>query len=257
MMKSLIVLQENTGRIALPDGIDGNLQTAIFGIIDNTAEPFEDFKTQLQASGRYAEVVLLTNQMCSRKNLLDALIDQTKKNRIIDLLVLGHGNNQYFVLHGQETINRAGIRSLIDDARLRGVNALNLRMVYMCNCYGSVFNDAWIAIGAKASVGSRENDYMPEPMITFFVHNWLNGQMIRDAARNAYNATALLYQVIYPPTLRPLFQTITIPYPCPTWDNPFKMCEATQQIPYGVEPVTHAYITASELIVTGDGNILF
>ena len=52
--------------------------------------------------------------------------------------------------------------SLKADAAAKGVPNLNLRMVYMCNCYGSTVNDDWLAAGAKASVGSHMNDMMPE-----------------------------------------------------------------------------------------------
>ena len=149
------------------------------------------------------------------------------------------------------------IRALLPDAINRGVSAINLRMVYMCNCYASTFNDEWIAIGAKASVGSRLNDYMPEPMTTFFVQNWLNGQKVKDAAKNAYQATIPFYAVAYPPTTRVKYKTEKVRYPCPTRTNPFKMCEKEQQVPDGVELVANSKITDTELITCGNGNLTF
>lgn len=213
--KSLIVLQENSGRVELPDGVSSGLRDAIFAVIDGLAETFEDIKTNLQASNSYDTVHLLTDDLCSRKELLKALVSETLNNRTIDLIILGHGSSERLIMKKKPNLMGgvgSNIRSLLDDAkRLKKYQKIikprmninkfkfNLRMVYMCNCYGSTLNDDWVSIGAEASVGSKMNDYMPEPMTTFFLHNWLNGQKIKDAAKNAYNSTIPFYVPIYPP----------------------------------------------------------
>lgn len=252
--KSLIVLQENSGRIDLPPGLPPELQTAIYALIDGLAETFENLKTTLQASNRYDIVHLLTDNLCSRANLLDALVTETKKNRTIDLIVLGHGSSENLVIKKRPNLTGGeggNIRSLKAEANSRGVSALNLRMVFMCNCYGSTLNDDWAAIGAKASVGSKMNDYMPEPMTTFFIHNWLNGQKVKDAAKNAYQATIPFYLAVYPPTTRVRYKKVKVTYPCPTLTNPLKTCEKEVQIPDGVDFITNSKILETELLVGG------
>jgi hypothetical protein len=258
--KALIVLQENSGRVALPGGVPAPLRDAIFAVIDGLAETFEDIKTTLQSANRYDVVHLLTDNLCSRSQLLNALVTETQRNRIIDLIVLGHGSNETLMMKRLPHLSggaSGNIRKLLTDAQRLGVNKLNLRMVYMCNCYGSTLNDDWVAIGAKASVGSKMNDYMPEPMTTFFIHNWLAGQKVRDAARNAYQATIPFYVLAYPPTLRRRYKTIKVPYPCPTWTDPLKMCERELQVPDGVDLITNSKIVETELLVRGNGNTVF
>ena len=258
--KALIVLQENSGQVELPDGVPAPLRDTIFAVIDGIAETFEDIKTTLQSANHYDVVHLLTDNLCSRSQLLNALATETQRNRTIDLIVLGHGSNEILVMKRKPNLSggsSGNIRSLLTEARNRGVNKLNLRMVYMCNCYGSTLNDDWIAIGAKASVGSKMNDYMPEPMTTFFVHNWLGGQKVRDAAKNAYQATVPFYVAVYPPTTKIRYKKIKVPYPCPTWTDPLKMCEREVQVPDGVDLITNPKIVETELIVGGNGNTVF
>lgn len=258
--KALIVLQENSGRVELPDSLPAPMRDAIYGVVDGLAETFEDIKTTLQGAGRYDVVHLLTDSLCSRAQLLDKLVSETLRKRIIDLIVLGHGSSETLVLKRGTNLTggpNGTIRSLLPDAQTRGVTALNLRLVYMCNCYGSTVNDDWCAIGAKVSVGSKLNDFMPEPMTTFFIHNWLNGQRAVDAARNAYQATIPFYGLIYPPTTKVRYKTVAVPYPCPTLTEPLRMCSKQVQMPDGVDLITNSKITETELVVGGSGNLRF
>ncbi len=258
--KALIVLQENSGRVELPGVVPAPLRDAIFAVIDGLAETFEDIKTTLQAANRYDVVHLLTDNLCCRSQLLHALVSETQRNRTIDLIVLGHGSSENLVMKKRPYLSggpRGNIRSLLADAQRRGVTKFNLRMVYMCNCYGSTLNNDWVAIGAKASVGSKMNDYMPEPMTTFFIHNWIGGQKVKDAAKNAYQATIPFYFAVYPPTTKIRYKKIKVPYPCPTWTDPFKMCEKEVQRPDGVNLKTNSKIVETELVVGGKGNTVF
>jgi hypothetical protein len=84
--KALIVLQENSGRVPLPAGISSDIRDAIFAVVDRLIETIEDVKVRLQAEGRYDVVHLLTDDACSRSNLLDRLVTETQKGRVIDLI---------------------------------------------------------------------------------------------------------------------------------------------------------------------------
>lgn len=96
--KALIVLQENSGKIELPPGVSASLRDIIYSVIDGLSETFEDIKTTLQAAGRYDVVHLLTDNLCSRSQLLNALVTETRNNRTIDLIVLGHGSSENLVM---------------------------------------------------------------------------------------------------------------------------------------------------------------
>jgi hypothetical protein len=225
-------------------------------VIDKLAETFEDLKTQLQAGGRYDVVHMLTDAACTRAKLLDCLVDEANKGRIVDLIVLGHGSAETLQLHGEDLTDQE-IRGLRTDAQARGVQTLTLRTVYMCNCFGSTVNDAWVAIGAKASVGSRQSDRMPVPMTTYFVHEYVGGKAVGQAATDAYTATIPWYIVIYPPVPHITYSIVDIPYPCPTWNDPFRFCHQEIQIPTGVNFTPNPKVLETELLVEGDASVRF
>lgn len=259
-LKTLIVLQENTGNVALPPNLPNNIRQAITAVIDALAENFEDLKTRLIAQGRYGRVELLTDNACTRARLLDALVRHSKAGDTIDLVVLGHGSSNELVLHGNGRLTggpNGNIRDLAADAAAQGCAKLRLRMVYMCNCYGSTLNDDWLALGAKASVGSRYNDYMPEPMTTFLLLKWMGGMKIGKAAKEAYEQTIPFYLPFYPPTTRIKMERKEVYVPCPTWDNPLRVCRKYVDVPVGVELVQNSKITETELVVGGDANLRF
>lgn len=258
--KSLIVLQENSGQTPLDSSVPTALRQQVTALVDGLAETFENVKTTLQSAGRYDVVHLLTDNSCSRAKLLDALVSEARTGRSIDLIVLGHGSPEKLVLKVTPHLRggaNGNIRSLLTDAQARGVNNLKLRMVYMCNCFGSTLNDDWLAIGAKVSIGSHQLDMMPEPMTTFFIHNWLAGQKAKDAAKNAYEATIPFYLPLYPPTTRIKYKKVEASYPCPTLTNPLRMCKRAVDMPDGVEFVPHTNVEQTKLIVAGDQNARF
>lgn len=258
--KSLIVLQENGGQTPIDSSIPAALRTQIAAIVDGFAEGLENTLMSLQANGRYDAVHLLTDNACSRARLLDTLVGEAERGRTTDLVVLGHGTTEKLFL-GVTPHLRGGadhnIRSLLTDAQARGVNNLRLRMVYMCNCFGSTLNDDWLAIGARVAIGSRQLDMMPEPMTTFFINNWLAGQKAKDAAKNAYEATVPFYLPIYPPTTRIKYKSKQVSYPCPTPTDWFRTCTGTVQVPDGVEVVPHTYVEQSRLVVSGNQNLRY
>ena len=258
--KALIVLQENSGVTPLDSGIPPIVRDQIRAIIDRVAEKFEDIKLSLQGSGHYDVIHLLTDNRCTRTALLNTLVDETQKGRTIDLIVLGHGTPEKLKL--KRTPHLTGgeggkIRSLLPDAQAKGVDEIRLRMVYMCNCYGSTVNDDWLAMGAQVSVGARAVNWMPEPMTTYFVHYWLAGETAEEAARKAYERTKLFYLPIFPPTPRITYKDVEKTYPCPTWEDPSRTCTKRFQVPDGVEFIPHTNVKQSELVVAGDTGIVF
>jgi len=225
--KVLIVLQENQGRlIYLPTGTPAEVQALVNAVVDMLAETFENLKTTLQANGKYNKVVLLTDVNCTRAKLLDNLVLYSKQGWTIDLLIMGHGSTDSLDLYGGQHLLGArygannNIITLKTEAQARGCQKLNLRLVYMCNCFGSTTNDEWIAIGALHSIGSRGDNYMPEPQITFFMNNWVGGQAPGAAAMNAYNGSVPFYQLAFPPTPVPQYVRQTVTYPCGLYWDP-------------------------------------
>ncbi len=289
--KVLIVFQENTGHLSsLPDNTPQEIVDMIAVVVDAMAENFEDMKSTLQSNGRYDQVVLLTDTNCTAAKLRSNLIDFTKRGATIDLVILGHGNTDCLGIHsgkwllGSETYDPAAtdpccthIRSLLTDAQAQGCSSLNLRLVYMCNCHGSTTNDDWTAIGAKACVGARGLNYMPEPVTTFFMQYWLDGRSASEAARKSCDDAKPLFSLIFPPNAVTQYMTVTETVWCgEEWVNDgcectnwvtgkkykcgclkAKYCDVSVTVPSGVNLTPNENIVSSELLTAGDGNIRF
>jgi len=218
--KVLIVLQENTGRLSsLPEDTPEQIKAMIAVVVDALAETFEDLKTTLQANGKYNKVVLLTDLNCTRAKLLENLVLYTKQGWTIDLLIMGHGSSNSLELYGGQHLTAQNIQSLKTEAQAQGCTKLNLRLVYMCNCFGSTTNDDWIAAGALHSIGPLGKNALHEPQITFFMNNWVGGQTPGAAATNAYNATIPFYLLIFPPQPVTRWEKRPVQVPCGLrWD---------------------------------------
>jgi hypothetical protein len=75
-----------------------------------------------------------------------------------------------------------------------GLAKFNLRVVFMCNCFASSVNADWVAIGARASIGSKFSNFMPEPSITFFINDFVvNNLPANTAAANAFNGSKAMW----------------------------------------------------------------
>jgi hypothetical protein len=230
----LVILQENSGQVALPEALSGAQKQAIHAVIDTLAEDFEKVSASMNTIGLYQEIVNLSDTACTRQNLVNALVDHTLKNHAIHLVVLGHGNVDTLSLHGEVLTGgtNGSIRTILAEAQTRGCPHINLHMVYMCNCQGSSLNDDWLAIGAKVSIGTRGNNYMPEPMTGQFLAHWTMGFSAQAAAQTSYQLSIPVWTPFYPPKPKLISQ----PFPLP----PFP----------GLEP--HANIESSCPVVAGE-----
>lgn len=134
----------------------------------------------------YGEVVVLRDGTASYDDLKKTLIDQTRAGKLIDVLILTHGSNDYISVRGE--INGQKIR----DIKAANGGPLSIRMVYMMNCVGSSLNQAWLDAGARASAGARANNYLPEPTTFFFWTAWKSGTGFETAVISAYRKTVNL-----------------------------------------------------------------
>ncbi|MBL0331810.1 MAG: hypothetical protein IPP08_11560 [Chlorobiota bacterium] len=200
--RTAIILQENSGKTPLDSAITDPAALAISRtVVDALAETFETATTTLQGIGKYSRVVNLTDNNCTRAKLLAELITQSKQGYDIDLFIYGHGGNDLICLKGDNLLGgeSGNLRKLLVDARNQENNQsfkFKLRLVYSCTCIGSSLNDDWLAIGATTAVGSRFLNYMAEPMITFFLNDFLNnGKTVFDAASSSFNGAKTIWSV--------------------------------------------------------------
>jgi hypothetical protein len=87
-------------------------------------------------------------------------------------------------------------KKIQDIKKENGNKSINLRIVYMMNCYGSLLNTAWLNIGARACSGATDINYLPEPFMYLFWTNWKKGQSFKDAVENAYKTSIEMIETI-------------------------------------------------------------
>jgi hypothetical protein len=209
--KVAIILQENTGTTILNDILQSPTKEAATRVIDALAEGFESVKTHMQAAEKYSKIIDLSDINCTRAKLLTNLVNESAAGNTIDLFIYGHGGTNSLVLHDNARLtgqirsklgvvtSEGNIRTLLSEARTQKGSRFNfkLRLVYMCNCFASSCNDDWVAIGAKASIGATFLNCMPEPMITFFINDFVvNNLPANTAALNAWNASKPFYVAV-------------------------------------------------------------
>ncbi len=150
-------------------------------------------------------------------------------------------------------------------------------MVYLCNCHGSTTNDDWRSLGAKVAIGPSANNYIPEPVTTFFLQNWLDSRTASQAAQTAFDTSVPFYSLVFPPAATTQFTPVTQSVWCgEEWvengcegESPIthakyryscfkaKYCDTTVEVPSGVNLAPHENVASSALVVTGDGGLRF
>jgi len=135
---------------------------------------------------QYDSVTILRDGTASYVELKAKLIELSRAQKIIDLIILTHGGLEKISLKSNITAQ------MIRDMRTEYGKPLQIRSVYMMNCKGSSLNQAWLDAGAKTACGTVQNNYLPEPTTYFFWKNWRAGQSFQAAATNAYQATIRL-----------------------------------------------------------------
>lgn len=237
--RTLILLQENSGKSALTDWMPPAIRSVAQAVVDQVVEFSESAKFALLAQGSYQRFINLSDTDCSRANLLSHLIAESHAGRMVDLAVLGHGRDEELILRVGPNLTGATYRNGVYDAgsiRRMLVEArqqygasfqFSLRTVYMCNCRGGTLNDDWLAIGAKVAIGSVHDNYMPEPMISDFWSLFVKeDSRVEHAAAEAYQRAARVWQFV------------------PDWST--------------VNPNTdYSRITGSQPIVSGNRNLIF
>jgi GH24 family phage-related lysozyme (muramidase) len=177
------------GASILPDSVKTGLVTALRDrlrtITDNLLETAELTLNRFGAAkpDTYADVVVLRDGSATYADLKRTLIAQVAANKIVDVVILTHGANDWISV--ADGIDGAKIRAI----RTEAGRPIPIRSVYMMNCVGSSLNQAWLDAGAKTSAGALRNNYLPEPTTHFFWANWRAGQPFETAVTGAYRQT--------------------------------------------------------------------
>jgi hypothetical protein len=161
------------------------LRDTIKGFTDTLLESAELAVNRYSSASpeHFGSVSVMRNGTATYTDLKDKLISLSKDGKLIDILVLTHGNADVIAVNGDVT------GAKIKQMRAEYGKPLSIRTVYMMNCVGSSLNQAWIDAGAKVSSGAIRNNYLPEPTTFFFWQAWKAGQNFETAVTLAYRKT--------------------------------------------------------------------
>jgi hypothetical protein len=163
------------------------LRDTIKGFTDNLLESAELALNRYSAAAPefFGGVSVLRNSSATYTDLKDKLISLSREGKVIDVLILTHGNTDLIATNNGGDVTGAKIKQM----RAEYGKPLSIRSVYMMNCVGSSLNQAWIDAGAKVSSGAIRNNYLPEPSTFFFWEAWKSGQNFETAVSSAYRKT--------------------------------------------------------------------
>jgi len=210
---AMLVAIENTGHIPFDIGLSGDALRIAETFVDWGADWGEVQNAHMLFDNYFDPVVILADEECTKERIRDRLAELSATHAT-ELTLIGHGGlspagseNCILILHdgmlgwttNPKNLTEADVRGW--KTRPQFQNA-KLGLVYMMNCYGSKFSDAWLHLGFKASVGSVGINSMPEPMFTFFWTRYRNGEPASVAAQKAWEDSKNLWQALYPPDCR-------------------------------------------------------
>ena len=173
--RALVVLLENVGHIH-----SLNLPSWARALIDFVSEAYAKFILLVYGAHRaYGRVVILEDEKANGTLLSETLLNLSRTHQV-DVFLLVHGLNGGLVgyrgqLVAEETFAPLRAAYKADPA------ALDVRVVYGINCYGSSLVPTWQALGVQTVAGAKGVNWFPEPGLSSFLIPWLRGRSFKEA----------------------------------------------------------------------------
>lgn len=177
---ALVVLLENVGHV-----VGLRLPPLVMAAIDYLTEEYAKLLLHIfGAYRRYDVVVILEDEQATGPRLAETLL-QLGPTHQTDLLLLVHGYEGRLVgYRGQELIGPETFIPLLKTYR-ENPRSLDLRMVFGLNCYGASLSRVWLELGAVVANGTPGVNWLPEPSLSVFLHNWLSGKPYSTAVQRS------------------------------------------------------------------------
>lgn len=177
---ALVVFLENVGHI---QGLD--LPPWAMTVVDYLAEEYAKIALRFHGARRwYDRIIVLEDERATGHELAETLLILSPTHRI-DLLLLVHGHEGCLVgYRGQEMVGAETFRRL-QAAYDQDPATLDLRMIYGLNCFGASLASTWLQLGAEVVNGAVGVNWFPEPSLSVFLHNWLNGKPYSHSVRSS------------------------------------------------------------------------
>lgn len=191
---ALVVFLENIGHIhglKLPQWVQDG--------IDFVTEEYA--KLILHGYGAYRcydRVIILEDELATGPELAATLIKASRTHRV-DTLLLVHGHQGCLIGHrGKQIVGQETFGPLLAGYR-RDPGLLDLRMVYGVNCYGVTLAPVWLALGAQVVNGAVGVNWLPEPSLSTFLRQWLQGTPYSQAVQQANQRANRWLSHVWPP----------------------------------------------------------
>lgn len=190
----LVVFLENIGHIS---GL--TLPPWLMNVIDFVAEEYTKIMLRLQGiHRRYDRVWILEDTRATGPDLRANLIGASRTHRV-DVLVLSHGMPDEILGYKGLRIGCETFDPLIAEYQ-ENPALLNLRVVWQMNCYGMSMAETWRNLGAIGVNGSIGVNWLPEPAMSFFLHDWMHGYSYSEAVARSSTRAQAWWSRIYKPT---------------------------------------------------------
>jgi hypothetical protein len=187
---ALVVVVENNDEVRR-GGADRFLRA-----LDRFGEPLYGALVERAARPYWDRVVVLMDEEATFERFAGTLRGLDAAGFTVDVVLDIHGSSTETRLgnataRGPDRLWFQGKPATTEDvAALGRPRKLRLNAVYMVSCWGSRFNDAWLAAGARAANGADELNYyvLLSPLV--FIREFGAGVDLQTAAERAYRAEA-------------------------------------------------------------------
>lgn len=150
----------------------------------------------LNTQAYYDQVVVLEDADAVPSQVV-AAIRQLAPTHVLDIHVLAHGGDEFFIGHNGARFNEGSFFSPLKADKDAG--KLFLRAVYQMNCISGTLKDNWIRLGAAAVNGTQAKYLNNMPHQYFhFLDRWLNRvQGLSSASEGSFNDAASYTRPVY------------------------------------------------------------
>ena len=191
--RALLVVLENVGYIS---GL--NLPGWAMTVIDYVTEEYAKILLRLLgAHRRYDRVVILEDAEVTNQKMAAALLDLSREHRV-DQLLLVHGHKECLVGYQGKVYIDGHLFNALLEAYCQDPSVLDLGVVYGVNCYGATLAPIWLALGADAVNGAVGVNWFPEPSLTLFLAQWLNGATYSEAVGTSFRWARWVGRLLWP-----------------------------------------------------------
>jgi len=191
--RALLVVLENVGHIS---GL--NLSGWAMTVVDYVTEEYAKVLLRLLgAYRRYDRVMILEDADVTNEKMAAALLDLSRKHRV-DQLLLVHGQKECLVGYQGRVYIDGHLFNALLEAYSQDPSALDLGVVYGVNCYGATLAPIWLALGADAVNGAVGVNWLPEPSLTLFLSQWLNGATYSESVTTGFRWARRAGKLVWP-----------------------------------------------------------